>query len=64
MTARRSPTTTGIRVKCREHPRYQARRKPRVDCGTCELMWDLANGGNIESEALDTPRKFSKLVIA
>ena len=64
MTVRRAPTTTGIRVKCKSHPRYQARRKPRTDCGTCDLMWFLANGQSLDSEALETPRKFSKLVIA
>lgn len=26
--------------KCKEHPRYQVKRKPRGDCPACWAMWD------------------------
>lgn len=26
-------------MKCPKHPKYQAKRKPRVACGPCWRMW-------------------------
>ena len=26
--------------KCKRHPKYQAKRKPRADCGLCWEMWE------------------------
>lgn len=26
-------------LKCKDHPRYQAKRKPRVACEMCWRMW-------------------------
>lgn len=26
--------------KCRKHPRYEGKRKPRADCESCRLIWE------------------------
>lgn len=36
-----------VEVKCKKHPKYMAKRRPRVKCGTCALLWDLRNGGDL-----------------
>lgn len=51
-----------VLVKCKDHPKYQAIRRPRAGCGTCELLWDLKNGSSVENESSVWPRVFSSLV--
>ena len=30
-------------MKCKKHPKYQAKRKPTSDCSVCERIWHAKN---------------------
>jgi hypothetical protein len=30
-----------IDIRCRTHPRYQAKGRPKGDCMACNKMWEL-----------------------
>jgi hypothetical protein len=30
-----------VRLRCRKHPHYQAKRTPRSECRTCWYLYDL-----------------------
>lgn len=38
-----------VLVKCKQHPRYLARRAPRAKCDSCGLLWDLRQGIELRS---------------
>lgn len=29
-------------LRCKEHPKYQAKRKPTADCDKCRKMWAIS----------------------
>ena len=30
-------------IKCKKHPKYQAKRKPRAECIDCDYIWFTKN---------------------
>ena len=40
--------------KCKKHPKYQAKRRPIVDCHSCNDMWLVAAGIYASSDHVDT----------
>lgn len=52
-----------MNVVCKSHPKYEAKRKPRVNCGTVRRSHMRSQGGTLESEARVHPYPFSHLIV-
>lgn len=52
-----------IAVRCKQHPKYMAKRQPRVACWACWYMWKirrLLTKGIYEDLEEVTPKKLRK----